>query len=155
MPQRLDDPLFDLRVAFPRALPEGLQQLNRDYPSCDLLQEATGEEEQILRDQLYRFDPAPSDAQGHYPQDYLRSFQAQIDYLEAHIFQTVSSGAEFRRSDDVSSRCPFFTACDLPTRKDHPLVCRETPWLSYQQAMTTASGCWYYTAVAATLGIVR
>jgi len=148
--RRSDDPLFDLQVAFPSAHHDGWQQLVRDYPPCDLLQEYRGDDQQLLRDQLYRFPTASAYNSGNIDNNNLRSFQAQDNYLESHI--SLVNG-RFISSDSTQARCPFFTACELPLRSNNRQICQERPWLAYQHSGN--GGCWYYNAVISSLGTVR
>lgn len=147
--RRLEDPLFDVRLVYPRLTAPALMAFHQQYPPCDLLQEREGDEEDVARDELYSFDDTPPDENGHRPTDFTRSLQAQQDFVLAHLHH---SGSGFVASESAApARCPFFGACDLEFRKTRSEVCRERPWESYSGP---GDGCWYSTAVAATLGTV-
>ena len=146
--RRRKEPLFDLDWVFPRAMAGGMQAHQTTFPPCDVLQERNDQGD-FPRDALYSFDPPPPDEVGHRPTDYTRSFQAQQEFLYAHVDFT--SGA-FIDSASADSRCPFFSACQLQFRADNPEICGERPWESYGGA---GHGCWYSTAVAASLGPVQ
>ena len=146
--RRRKEPLFDLDWVFPRAMAGGMQAHQTTFPPCDVLQERNDQGD-FPRDALYSFDPPPPDEFGHRPTDYTRSFQAQQEFLYAHVDFT--SGA-FIDSASADSRCPFFSACQQQFRADNPEICGERPWESYGGA---GHGCWYSTAVAASLGPVQ
>ncbi len=142
------DPLFDLRFLFPNPNANGLVAHQALFPPCDLLQERPGDEDDIERDAIHSFDPTPPDENGHRPTNFTRSLQAQQDYLSSHL--DYSTG-RIISSANALSKCPYFTACNLPLRTNSPEVCASRPWEAYQPQ---GSACWYSTAVAATLGKV-
>lgn len=146
--RRREQPLFDLDVVFPKAKAQALQDHQVQFPPCDLVQERD-EPNNFPRDALYSFDPTPEDSYGHRPTDYTRSFQAQQGFLYAHV--DFGRGA-FIDSGRAEARCPFFNACQLQFRADNPEVCGKRPWASYGGA---DHGCWYSTAVSASLGTVK
>ena len=141
--------LFDLDLVFPKAKADDLLAHQASFPPCDLLQERVGDGDLVGRDAIFSFDATPEDRFGHRPTDYTRSFQAQQDYLYAHVDL---AKLEFIDSADARSRCPFYSACDLQFRKDRADLCGCSPWQSYGGA---GHGCWYSTAVAASLGPVK
>lgn len=148
MEVRLQDPLIDVRAAFQTENPRrSFIHLMDRFPPCNILQETEGPEDKVMRDRIFgeRF----TTARGFETSECTRTLHAQQDFLQAHI--DAESG-EFLASSDARSRCPYFTACDLPLRVANADVCATQPWLSYQQPEQT---CWYGVAVAASLGPVQ
>ncbi|GEM_PF-2853042 len=146
--RRLTDPLFDVRSVFPTANHTSVKALQRDFPSCDVLQERVPVSGVFPRDIIVSFDPSGPDALGNAPSIYTRSLQAQQDFVCAHLDNTGS----FSPSGQCHSSCPYYDACRLPLRNSHPSVCEHMPWIAQSQP---GDSCWYATAVAATLGRVQ
>lgn len=148
--QRLQDPFFDIRPFTNNNLNrEELEQLFRDTLPCDTIQSLPGNEDIVARDLLVTFGVPPDRwaRLGYRPADFLRTLECQVDFILAHC-----SNDGFLASADTESRCPFYTVCGLALRRNHPDVCRESPWRAFDQAQSLH--CWYGTAVASTLGIV-
>lgn len=146
--RRLTDPLFEVRAVFPTASAASVAELQRDFPSCDMVQERAPVSGVFPRDIIYSFDPSGPDALGNEPSIYTRSLQAQQDFVYAHLDNTGS----FVPSGQCQSKCPYYDACHLPLRSSHPRVCEHMPWIAHFQP---DGSCWYATAVAATLGRVQ
>lgn len=146
--RRLREPLFDLRAVFPTASAGSVAVLQRDFPSCDVVQERAPILGVFPRDVIYSLDPADPDALGNEPSSYTRSLQAQQDFVSSHLDRSGS----FVPSSQCQSRCPYYDACHLPLRSNCAGVCEQTPWLSNFEP---DGSCWYATAVAATLGRVQ
>lgn len=148
--RRLADPFFDIRpFAHNNLNRAALEQLFREALPCDTIQSLPGDEHFVTRDILVTFGVPPErwTRMGYRPADFLRTLECQVDYLFAHI------GTDgFLASADTESRCPFYTVCGLPLRRNHPQICRETPWRAFDPSQPFH--CWYGTAVASTLGIV-
>jgi hypothetical protein len=144
---RLKDPLFDLRRLWPTASQQVVEGHLQRFPSCDIVQLFGVEESpcgglhSFLSDDVDEFNFTPS--------TYLRSLQAQQDFLFAHCDL---DSAQFLPSSDVTSQCPFFDVCDLPHRKEKEGVCGSEPWRAY---FGESEGCWYSTGVSSMLGPVR
>lgn len=143
--RRLQDPLFDLRMLAPRFDRESLEHFVRSNPPCDLLQEYPGNEEDLERDYLWGFQPRSGSVD---PSDGFRTLQAQQHLIAAHIDW---ASLQFRESSKVTGCCPFFTACNLPTRTQSPATCRTTPWEAFVPGEPL---CWYGLAVASATGEV-
>ena len=148
--QRLQDPFFDIRPFANNNLNRAaLEQLFRQTLPCDTIQSLPGGEHAVTRDLLVTFGVPPErwTRLGYRPADFLRTLECQVDYLFAHL-----GNNGFLASVDTDSRCPFYTVCGLSLRRDHPEVCRESPWEAFDPGQPRH--CWYGTAVASTLGIV-
>ncbi len=148
--RRLQDPFFDIRPFANNNLNRpALEQLFGQTLPCDTIQSLPGDEHVVTRDLLVTFGVPPQRwaRLGYRPADFLRTLECQVDYLFAHL-----SNNGFLASADVESRCPFYTVCGLPLRRNHPEVCRETPWRAFDPAQP--HHCWYGTAVASIMGIV-
>lgn len=148
--QRLQDPFFDIRPFTNNNLNRGqLERLFRETLPCDTIQSLSGDEDLVMRDMLVTFGVPPERwaRLGYRPADFLRTLECQVNYLYAHL-----EDAGFSASADAESRCPFYTICHLPLRRDQPQICREAPWQAFDPAQP--NHCWYGTAVASTLGIV-
>lgn len=140
--------LFDLAPVFPVVDVPSLLALQDEFPPCDAIQERSGNPTQVERDLLFSFDPTPPDGDGHRPTDFLRSLQAQQEFVAAHLHPDTG---EFIESSSASAPCPFFTTCHLDMRRNSPDRCESEPWTWYSDG---SEGCWYSTAIAATLGPV-
>lgn len=147
--RRLADPFFDIRPFTRDRLDRpSLESLFREVLPCDTIQSFPGGEHAVARDLLVTFG-VPSDRWthlGYRPSDFLRTMECQVNYLFCHL-----GDDQFLPSAVVESRCPYYTVCTLPFRRDHSNVCRESPWLSYLPG--ERFHCWYGTAVASTLGV--
>lgn len=146
--RRLDHPLFDLQTVFSAGSRPAFAELQRAFPSCDVLQERLARPGVSPRDVIYSFDESGPDAAGNVPSDYTRSLQAQQDFVFAHIARDGSIAT----SSQCQSKCPYFDACHLPLRAAKSSVCASTPWVAYRQP---SGSCWYASAVAAMLGPVQ
>lgn len=147
--RRRTDSLFDIRRLFPTATESAVIALQRDFPTCDTLQERPEIPGTFPRDLLVSVDPTPADGHGETPSTYMRSLQAQQDFLFAHVDAISRS---YVPSEQAESRCPYFGACHLPLRKAQPDICETAPWNAYDH---TGGSCWYATGVAATMAKVQ
>lgn len=148
--RRLQDPFFDIHPFANNNLNRpALEQLFHQTLPCDTIQSLPGDGHVVTRDLLVTFGVPPERwaRLGYRPSDFLRTLECQVDYLFAHL-----SNSGFLASADAESRCPFYTVCGLPLRRNHPAVCWEEPWRAFDPAQP--HHCWYGTAVASTLGIV-
>jgi hypothetical protein len=148
--RRLQNPFFDIHPFTNNNLNrEVLEQLFRQILPCDTIQSLSGDEHAVTRDLLVTFGVPPErwTRLGYRPADFLRTLECQVDYLFAHL---CNSG--FLASANTDSRCPFYSVCGLSLRRDHPELCRESPWEAFDPGQPYH--CWYGTAVASTLGIV-
>lgn len=143
---RLEDPLFDARAVFRPTDVWNLEDLERAYPPCDVLQERA-DDAVSPRDIIYSLGPEIEDDSGLTASEVTRVFQAQQDYVYAHL-----RDEEFVESAETSSRCPYFDACSLEHRATHEDDCRNAPWRAYEPGET---GCFYSVAVAGTIGLVE
>lgn len=118
--RRLQEPLFDILPFANNNLNRGsLELLFRVTLPCDVIQSLPGDEDAVTRDMLVTFGVPPERwaRLGYRPSYFLRTLKCLIDYLFAHLGDT-----EFFASADVESRCPFYTVCGLPLRRNHPEV---------------------------------
>jgi hypothetical protein len=150
--RRVQDPLFDLGPLLSGtidepALLDHLRGLYRDFPPCDFLIEEQNETTGQVERTLVTAQPPGQDAKGFEPSQYLRSFQAQQEYVLAHL-----GPKGFRPSSDVRRRCPYFDACDHTIRTEAEARCASAPWEHVQRE---GPGCWYSSGVWATLGLVE
>jgi hypothetical protein len=134
-------PLFDVDVFFPRFNMLRFVELLREIPPCDILQERPGSDDLLLRDLLLGFEDTSANER------VFRILQAQQHYYVTHL----DLSGEFSPSDKIESVCPFFTCCGVEIRRNSPEICRSSPWKTVQNTQT----CWYGSAVAGTLGLVR
>lgn len=127
--RRLADPFFDIRpFAYNNLNRPALEQLFREALPCDTIQSLPGDEHLVTRDVLVTFGVPPErwTRMGYRPADFLRTLECQVNYLFAHL------GTDgFLASADAESRCPFYTVCGLPLRRNNPEVCRESPWRAF------------------------
>jgi hypothetical protein len=97
-------------------------------------------------DRIHSFRPAKEDEHGLDLSQYLRSFQAQQEFMMRHVNP---AGDGFRPSAGLRAGCPFLRCCSHLNRDQFPENCSREPWMQYSQA---AVGCWYANGVAATVG---
>ncbi len=137
---RLNDCLFDLRpILEPRAGQDALDALlsptKEHFVPCDM----------IFDGKMCTFHPPPSDAAEMHLSQYLRSFQAQQEFMMMHL----SDDGTFLPSGALRRRCPFLRACDHPTLQQHSDNCWNAPWRNKGDA---DAGCWFTAGVSATMG---
>jgi hypothetical protein len=148
MTERERDPFVDLRAVFHSGRPIGaLAEFMERFPSCDVLQEVDGPDDQVQRDRMLG-EPA-TNADGFTTSECIRTLHAQQDFLYAHVDQETG---EFLSSAEARSCCPYFTTCALPQRIASSEVCSTQPWRTYDP---TGPLCPYAAAVAASLGLVQ
>lgn len=139
--RRAFDPLFDIRnllLFAPGADPilSLIDMMKADFLPCDM--EFAG--------RVRSFYPETEDEVGLDLSQYLRSFQAQQEFMMVHVNAT---GDGFSPSSAVSVPCSFRRCCTHPNRTVHSDYCARTPWRQYKEASV---GCWYVNGVAATIG---
>lgn len=107
------------------------------YGAPVLIQQRQGPEDQLCRDLMYQFRlqdvPADELSEGW------RLMHAAYRFVGAHL----RGGSLVRTDEAVSSKCPFYTACDDEQRNRYPENCRQQPWLA-----ATREGCTCDYAVA-------
>ena len=113
---------------------------------CDVLQINPGGENEISRDSFFTFDDKdydwnPTKFSGPY---FLKMYFAILKYVFSHINEE-----GFVSSENATCKCPFYTTCDLPSRKKHPELCSSTPWKLYSIQNKL---CWFNQGVASLLG---
>jgi hypothetical protein len=149
-------PLLDLAFVFHERPIAGILAFQEFFPSCEVLQERDRADDGdyvpadplFLRDALVLMNEAPPDLWGFRRFEYVRVFQAQQSYLQAHIDR--ENGVFFTSSETRPSRCPYFTTCELPLRASDPEVCGAQPWGAFD--FEAPASCWYALAVAGALG---
>lgn len=139
--RRVADPLFDIRNLIrltPGADPilSLIEMMKTDFVPCDM--EFGGH--------IHSFRPEAEDEHGLDLSQYLRSFQAQQEFMMVHVKAT---GDGFAPSSAVPARCSFHRCCTHPNRTERFEHCARAPWLQYRDASV---GCWYVNGVAATIG---
>jgi hypothetical protein len=139
--RRALDPLFDIHnllLFAPDADPimSLIDMMKADFLPCDM--EFAGH--------VRSFYPGTEDEFGLDLSQYLRSFQAQQEFMMVHVNAT---GDGFTPSSTVSTPCSFHRCCTHPNRTEHPDHCALAPWRQYKAA---SAGCWYVNGVAATIG---
>lgn len=38
----------------------------------------------------------------------------------------------FKKSEEVTCQCPFYTVCGMSNRKHQPILCKSKPWKLYE-----------------------
>lgn len=147
---RRQDPIFDVRAVFVDRPIGAVLEFQREFASCDVLQQRDGDEMLLLRDDLVRISEEQRDEEGFTPSVYARTFQAQQSFLHAHIDR---ENGTFLATSEVRSCCPYFTSCGLPLRRSRSDACQSAPWEAFDRA--APSGCWYSLGVAGSLGPVK
>ncbi len=151
--RRKEYPLFDLEFSTkntPKQVVKSVNKLLRQFPPCDVLQERSGNIDDLMRDflgtsQLVRMQS------GFLPSDGIRTLQSQQHFMQQHL-RTKGFIATNCIGIDGDSRCPYYTVCDLPLRQDAASVCDQSPWEHWERGPNQA--CWYSSGVASTAGIV-
>ena len=139
--RRVADPLFDIQGLLrlePGADPilSLIDMMKTEFVPCDM--EFDGH--------VQSFHPGTEDELGLDLSQYLRSFQAQQEFMMVHV---KPAGDGFRPSSTVSVPCSFNRCCTHPNRTENADHCARAPWRQYKDAPT---GCWYLNGVAATIG---
>lgn len=133
---RAANPFFELRLV--EALRNGGNELIdflSEFVPCEILFEFAGGEDDVGRDVILTFGDAGVDVEGR------RGLQAVVHAMRAHLDDCELG---FRDTVDAADRCPFYTVCELPRRRQAPDVCRSTPWAT---AATPERTCWYGSGV--------
>ena len=143
--KRLKMPLFDLEpFAEDNCNLSKINIIINEIIPCDTIQQEIGDDDDICKDQLLSFGEQKEWKKTKYrPTDFLRVQQCQLHYLSSHL-----SNTGFKSSNQTKKKCPFYTICDLTTRKNNKDVCKKSPW-------EVAEDCWYGAAVKSTIGIVE
>ena len=146
--RRVTDPLFDIAPLLvdtldQTALLNHFKSLYKEFPPCDFVIEEPDESGAAVRT-LVSAQPADLDEKGLDISQYLRSFQAQQEFMLAHLR---SDG--FCPSASVRLKCPYFETCEHPLRSADMEVCKSAPW---EHTRRDAPGCWFTNGVWATLG---
>lgn len=143
---RRADPIFEFRtIERIRSSSGSLADVIRSIPSCAILQIRYGGEDQIGRDILGSFLPNV-DEYGQDPEGGLRTVHSAFDYIGRHRTETDLTNTQHARP----GRCPFYTCCNLPLRKQQPNVCQSRPWESADWPEWEGGACWYGTGVRIT-----
>jgi len=140
---RRNNPFFEFGII--HKLATDVQQMDdvvRGFGGCCIIQERSGEPNEVARDLMYDFALGPQD-------DVLefgwRKMHASFRFVSLH---TTSTG--FRSTSQITLReatkCPFYSACRYPLRKVTPEVCAREPWNSASMP-DGGMPCWYATAV--------
>ncbi|MBX9680358.1 MAG: DUF2934 domain-containing protein [Gemmataceae bacterium] len=158
--RRLEHPLFDLKPFSHNGLNRArLNELLRTTLPCDVILEQAGEMHQVERDVLITFGMPGQAAHGYRLSDFLRTLEAQRDFVLSHLGNDdILASADVENEtgaadeEDVNP-CPFYSACGLELRRNHSEICFRRPWRIFDPGRP--ANCWYGTAVACTLSIVR
>ena len=158
--RRVRNPIFDLEAFAHNNLDRpALSRLLRTMLPCDVIVERTGDQHAIERDIIVSFGMPGLSAHGYRLSDILRTLEAQVDFVLAHLGgDSFGSSVEVEQQqaavpDDDVSPCPFYTSCGLDIRRTQADTCFRRPWRTFDPGRGT--NCWYGTAVACTLGVIR
>ena len=146
--RRKTDRIFDVGFLMATGA-QGFKVLQDEFPPCDAMQERYGDEKDICRDTIYAFEPDKRDENGFMPSDGARSLQAQQVFVRGHL-----KGTNFVETSKLQIKCPFFHACPLPFRRTSSSACLREPWTLFG-GLEPGVGCWFSSAVAATVGPVK
>lgn len=138
--RRIIDPLFDIRPFIEtekgvEPIEVIIEMAKNEFPPCDLSSNG----------KILSFLSGEEDENGLNISQYLRSFQAQQEFMMMHL-----KGDGFASSSELSSKtCSYYKICTHPTRTIQENNCKEKPWANYT---ATTIGCWFTNGVSATLG---
>ena len=155
--RRLRDPFWDVRPFSRNDVDNGqLTRLLRTAEPCLVIQRNPDDQTQPadadrpLHDWLLA-SGAGGDEEKAFARNALPVLQCQVHYVRAHLEGDVLVPSGQVPEDDAT--CPFYRACSLQLRRDHPDVCKRSPWRILEQSPDET--CWYGAAVAGTLGEVK
>lgn len=146
--------LFDLDFAVHSTVARAVQSINELIHSilpCDVLQERSGSEHEVMRDFLGT-SQLTAGKNGLSVSDGMRALQSQQHFMIQHL---ASSGFLPTKQAFASpdSRCPYYTACDARYRMQSPKICDQAPWENYTTGPSEA--CWYGFGVGAHAGLIQ
>lgn len=149
--KREENPFFDVNIfsVYPPNLEE-LRSFTSEIMPCDTIQEFPGDEDLIERDIIVSFDTRNYESNNtkYSVSEFLRVLHCQQEYLLAHFIN------EFVPTTTITgSRCPYYTTCGLPDRRNNPYVCKRKPWDVYSPNRKEL--CWYGNAVASCFGLIE
>jgi hypothetical protein len=148
MQLRAEDPLIDVKTVFKAENPRGaVMNMMLKFPSCDIVQQADGKEDDIERDRTLG-EPLDTDS-GFNTSESTRVLHAQLDYVWAHIDR---ESGEFVPSSEVTAKCPYYTTCQLPLRATQRELCGTQPWRSVEEP---GGLCPYAVGVRAVFGPIE
>ncbi|MEL1245292.1 hypothetical protein AAEO56_13530 [Flavobacterium sp. DGU11] len=114
---------------------------------CDVLQERQGDENLVNRDFIKSFETDNIKVNSHDVLPYFLNqiMNCQLNYLKAHwaMFALMDSRI-------ATSKCPYYTVCDLPNRIINTDRCLNKPWENF---VKNGDNCVYGHAVGNLVGI--
>lgn len=143
--KRIVDPCFELELIFE----DKIRELLNVVQLCDFFY--------IFKDS----EPPPPDPE--FNRDYigtaldadtsfaLKTLVAFDHYFSMHYVQKTK---DIEKKVAENCRCPFYSTCDLPYRRDHAVLCLTKPWRIYElQYKKDKEYCWYGTGVLEAKGL--
>lgn len=118
----------------------------RFFGRCSLLQKRSGSVHDIGRDYFFHLSPTSMEDLDAGRLKLLAAFR----YMQIHIQNTAFISTAYLASTGGKCQCPLYTTCTLPHRKEHPIVCWESPWKAALVTDDSVQGCSYRAAVIAT-----
>lgn len=120
----------------------------RKFGGCTLLQKRPGQVDDVERDLLFHLSPTSSDDLDGGRLKLHTAFR----YMHIHIQNAAFKSTAQLPTTGGACQCPLYTTCTLPHRKEHAIVCWESPWKTALVTDDSVRGCSYKAAVIGTTG---
>lgn len=148
---RKKDLLFELSPFKKNSLNfEKLQYLILEvFKSCDVIQLNSGDEHQVMRDEIKSFETENMEIDG---QSVPISFLMQLMDCQLNFFRAHWALYTMRSSETSETKCSFYNTCNLQCRLNTPEICEKTPWKTF---VRDGEKCVYSHAVSTLMGLTK
>jgi len=140
---RLKNPFFEIDLVDKIAAdPSHLDSMIKTYGACAIIQQRYGDSNVLDRDYMYDFQL--TEQWDEWLSFGYRQMHAAFRFVALHIsVEGVAPTGDLELGKN--NKCPFYSACSYPLRKNTPDVCATRPWLSSKTNVNEI--CWYGNAI--------